>query len=215
MSLDSTYSTIVSLLPFTLCELKPGLNPNEYIINPARGMTPGLTIIPNDVYYLVNPDPLADAKDVRQIKVPVPSIELAQAIITDYISALLGATPPDAQPGLIACKGDFTDPKELSKVFMKELMVARVAQNRWFQNLVDIADDLWAKTRSPISISDLQREAANQLGLKRDWLSPLAPELQVKCPFCQNPINPGAIKCVTCHEILDRKEYDKLMAVAK
>src|SRR6266704_2213429 len=137
--MDNTFATIVSLLPFELIESKPGLNPNEYIIRKADGDKFGLTIIPNDVFYLVNPDLLADAKEVRNIKVPVPAIEIAQSIITDYISALLGAAAPDAMPGLLALRGNFTDRKTVATEYMKELMMLRSAQNQWFQNLVDIA----------------------------------------------------------------------------
>ncbi len=209
--MDTTFSTIISLLPFNLCENKPGLNPNEFTINKAEGDKFGLTVIPNHVHYLVNPDPLADAKDVRNIKVPVPAIELAQSIINDYTNALLGVVVPDAVPGLLAVKGDYIDRKEVSSKFMKELLALRIAQNNWFKNLVELADDVWSKTRSPISISDLQRDGCRMLGLKREWLSPLPSEQIEKCPFCQNPINSGAVKCITCHEILDKKKYGELV----
>lgn len=213
--MDNTYATVVSLLPFNLVESKPGLNPNEFIINKAENGRIGLTIIPNNVFYLINPDPLAEAKDVRNIKVPVPAIEVAQSIINDYVNALLAVSPPDAVPGLIALSGDYTDRKEVATKFMKELMVARNTQNNWFKNLIDMADDIWSKTHSPVSISDLQRDACRMLDLKRDWLSPLPSEFIEKCPVCKNSVNPGALKCVTCQHILNKVEYDKLMLVAK
>jgi hypothetical protein len=213
--MDNTYATIISLLPYSLTELKSGLNPNEYIINKAEGDKFGLTIIPNNVHYLINPDLLSDAKEVRQIKVPVPAIEVAQSIISDYISALLAVDPPEAAPGLIAVRGDYTDRKEVNKTFFAELMQARSCQNRWFQNLVDIADDTWSKTRSPLGISSLERFAGKSLELKRDWINPTADELLTKCPVCQSSVNPGALKCIACNHILNKKAYDEVMAGAK
>jgi hypothetical protein len=202
---------MISLLPFDLVESKPGLNPNEYTIHKADGDKFGLTIIPNNVHYLVNPDPLADAKDVRNIKVPVPAIELGRSIINDYVSSLLGAAPPDSVPGLLTVPGDYTERKEVSTKYMKELMVLRASQNSWFRNLVEMADDTWSKTRSPIGISDLQRSACRMLDYKRDWLNPLPSEQIEKCPYCQSAINAGAVKCITCHEILDKKRYNELV----
>jgi len=213
--MDSTYATLISLLPFDLVEAKPGLNPNEYIIKKSEDNKIGLTIIPNNIFYLINPDPLADAKDTRNIKVPVPAIEVAQSIINDYVNALLGVNPPEAVPGLVAVSGDYTDKKEVGIKFMKEIMFARTNQNNWFRNLVDMADDSWSKTHSPISISDLQRFACRSLELKRDWLNPLPSEQVEKCPVCKNPINLGALKCVACNHILNKVEYDKLMLVTK
>lgn len=214
--MDTTYSTIISLLPFDLIESKPGLHPNEYIIHKAEGDKIGLTIIPNNVFYLINPDPLADAKDVRNIQVPVKSIELAQSIIVDYSNALLGVSPPDAMPGLVAVKGDYSNRTEVSKEFIKEIMIARNAQNNWFENLVNIADDTWAKTRSPMGISDLQRSAAKLLGRKRDWINPTPAELIMNsCPICKATINEGALKCVACGTILNKKAYDEAMLALK
>ena len=51
--------------------------------------------------------------------------------------------------------------KEVNTKFMSEIMHARTAQNKWFQNLVDIADDAWSKTHSPAGISGIERDALN------------------------------------------------------
>lgn len=211
--LDTTYTTIVSLLPYDLVESKPGLNPNEFIIKKADDEM-GLTIIPNDVHYLINTDPLSDAKDVRLLKVPVPSMELAQSIINDYNNALLGAEP-DSQPGLFAVKGNYTDKRVIKLKFANQLIVARDCQLRWYHKLVDIADDLWSKTHSPISISDIQRTACKALGFQRDWLNATPTELQEKCPVCKNAVNNGALKCIACGHILNKIEYEKLLGIAK
>lgn len=205
-------ATIVSLLPYDLIESKPGLNPNEFTVHKAEPGKFSLTVIPDNVYYLINPDPLSDAKDVRHIKVPVPAMELAQSIINDYVNALLAVSQPDAVPGIFVVSGSYSDKKEVGIKFMKEIMVYRQAQNSWFTNLVNIAEDTWSKTHSPVGISDLQRSACRMLELKRDWLNPLPSEQIEKCPICISPINPGALKCLACGHILDKKAYEAVMA---
>lgn len=213
--IDHTYATIISILPFDVTETKPGLTPNEYIVKGTEGDKIGLTIIPNNVFYTINPDPLSDAKEVRHIPVPVPAIEVAQAIINDYVSALLAVEPPIALPGWVAIRGNYSDRKVVTTEFMKEIMGAREAQNKWFRNLIDIADDSWSKTRSPLGISDLQRFACRGLDYKRDWLNPLPSEVINKCPVCKSGINDGALKCIACGHILNKKMYDEVMAGAK
>jgi hypothetical protein len=209
---DNSFATVCSLLPYQLTELKPGVQPGQYVIPKAEsGLS--LTIIPNNIYYQINPDPLADSKQVRLIKVPIPAMECARSIINDYVSSLLAVEPPDKVPGLFAVAGDWSDKKEFSLKHMKELVFYKNTQNNWFTALVNIADDFWSKTHSPASISDLQREACKILGFRRDWLNPVPFEQAEKCPFCQNAVITGAIKCVTCGEILDKKKYNELVGV--
>lgn len=209
--MDTTFATICSLLPYDLVESKPGLNPNEFTIKKAPKGGFSLTIIPNDVHYLINPDLLSDAKEVRQIKVPVPSIELAQSIIMDYSTSVLGVAPPDAAPGLFALKGDWTDKKDFQTKHGALIGFHTKTQNQWFKNIVDIADDIWSKNRSPLGISDLQRHACDILGLKRDWANIIPYEELEKCPVCKGIINPGALKCVHCGHIINKTELDKLL----
>lgn len=206
-------ATICSLLPFDLVEVKPGLTPTEFTVKKAEGDKPALTVIHEGVFYLVNPDPLADAKDVRNIKVPVPALELAQSIINDRVSAMLEVEYPDIIPGVWAVPGEYEDLKEFSRKYIKEITTYRLCQNNWFRKLVFKADDTWAKTKSPLAITDLNRYACDALGLKREWSSIANPEDVLKCPFCMNPIISGAIKCPTCHEVLDKVRHKELLGV--
>jgi len=210
--MDSTYATICSMLPYSLQELKPGLNPKAYFIEKAEEGSFSLTIIPNDISYNINPDPLADAKQTRFIRVPVPAIECARSIIGDYVSALLAIEPPDKLPGLFAVVGDWTDKKEFGTKHLKMVMDYRNRQNGWFKNLVDIADDTWSRTHSPVGISDIQKDACRLLGYRRDWLNPLPFEEQNKCPVCMNAINLGALKCVACGHVIDKLAYERVLA---
>src|SRR6266516_6856397 len=107
---NSSYATIVSIYPRKLVEVKPGLFPSEYVIPAGNVDKPGLLMINDDIHYLMNPDPLLDGKDVRQIKIPVRAMETAQSIIMDYITALIAFESNHRQPGLFAVKGGYDDP---------------------------------------------------------------------------------------------------------
>lgn len=206
--------TIVSLLPYELSEKKPGLTPTEYVIKSRGSNEFSLNLIPQNAFYLVNPDLLSDAKEVKHIKVPVPARALAESIINDYISSLLAVEPPDIIPGLFVAEGKLSSYTDAKIKLARELTIYKTVQLNWFTRLVELADDSWSKSHSPIAISDVQRNACRELGYKRDWLNPLPQELISKCPVCKNPINEGALKCVSCGFIFNKAELDKLMLVA-
>jgi hypothetical protein len=206
-------ATIASYLPYELGEYKPGLTPGYYVIRPGDGKLKfSTTVIPEGAYHQINPDPLAEMKDVHWVKIPVLALELAQSIIMDYSTALLAAQPPDAMPGLLAVPGEY-DEKTMATKFPHQLKATREMQTQWFRNLVEIADDTWAKTKSPLGIADLQRHAAESLEIKREWLLGPPPEEIEKCPVCMNPVLPGALKCAMpgCGYVLRPVEYAKLM----
>lgn len=209
MAIDSAYATIISIFPRKLIEYKPGLQPSEYVIPAGNMEKPGLLLIGDDVHYLMNPDPLSDGKDVRQIKVPVKAMEAATSVIMDYITALI-CFETGQQPGLFCVKGGYDDPLIIKNQFNKELVAYNDMQNKWFQALVLMADEIWAKTRSPQGISDLQRDACKHLHIERDWLISSSSIDMNKCPYCMSFVNVGAIFCATCRHVLDQERYNKL-----
>jgi hypothetical protein len=213
--MDNTFATVCSMLPYALLEVKTGLYPNSFPIAKAEPNQFTLNIIPNNIYYLVNPDPLAEAKQTHYIKVPVPAIDCARSVVNDYVTSLIAVDLPDRVPGLFAVEGDWKDKKEFQLKHADKLIQYRKYQLNWFENLVRDADDMWAKTHSPVMISDLQRSAAKQLGFQRDWINPTPSELLEKCPICKNPINPGALKCISCQTVLNKVEYDRVLATVK
>jgi hypothetical protein len=215
MALDNTFATVISMLPYPLIETKTGLYPNSFPIAKAEPNNFTLNIIPNNIYYLINPDPLADAKQTHYIKVPVPAIDCARSIVNDYVSSLIAVDMPERVPGLFAVVGDWSDKKEFQIKHAADLLFYRKAQIGWFENLVRDADDAWSKTHSPVMISDLQKAAAKQLGFARDWINPTPSEMLQKCPICQNPINPGALKCIACQTVLNKAEYERVLATVK
>lgn len=206
--IDLSCATIVNLLPRVIKEVKPGLHPSEFIIPKGSPEKPGLLIISGDVHHLVNPDILSDSKDIQMIKVLIPALQCASSIINDYVQSLI-AVDGESFPAIFAVKGDYSNPEEVKTKFADKIEEFRVVQNRWFTTLVAIADDTWAKTKSPQGISDLQRDAANSLQLKKEWLGPAVDA--EKCKFCGAVAS--SIVCPNCHHVLDEAKYRELNPV--
>jgi hypothetical protein len=210
---DTSLATIVSIFPRRLVEVKPGLNPAEYVIPAGSVDNPSMLIIEDNVYYLMDSDPLSDSKIQSKIKVPVRPIELAQSIIMDYVSALI-SVESNKMPGLFAVKGGYDDPKLVKARFHQNIQTMNEVQISWFQALVLMADEIWAKTRAPHGISDLQREACRQLHIEREWLISAKPSDMVKCKFCTMLVNSDAVICPSCRHVINPEKYKAMNPIS-
>ena len=99
---------------------------------------------------------------------------------------------------------------EVKKHYARKINETSEAQNHWFHALAALADADWQRNHNMLSVSDLQRMAAQHLGIQKDWVSFTMHETE-PCPFCKFALAPGAIKCINCKEIVDQKAYDKLI----
>jgi hypothetical protein len=144
-------------------------------------------------------------EDRPQIEVPVPSARMAESIVNDFAGAQIG-TRDGARPGLGWLPGNISRTDLLTKHAgtLKEL---RNVQERWFLNLIKLADDDWTRYHKHHVISDTQRFAAKALGYTgREWLvDPLSMSSQ-NCPACTTPIVPGTIICPNCRVVLDAEK---------
>lgn len=205
-------ATVVSTLPFKLVESKPGLFPFSYEIPaaPKDGIS-SLTV--EDGYYL-ELIPLADER-VPPRKVPVLSIEIARGLVEDYTNANLGISYDPLENGAVPIPGLFflegsLHPLSISKEHKHRVDQARMNTMAWFQRLVKIADDDWARNHQHKMITDLQRSAATFLGLKdREWNFDVFSSENALCWACKSTVNPLAMICSSCKAILKPEEYEK------
>lgn len=197
-------STVVSLLPFQLKESKPGLSPSEYII-PAAGEKGYSFLEVKDGKRTV----FLDADRGSEFML-VPSEEIARSLVYDYVISQ-PAQDVDCGPGLFYLTGEGLVEKHPQFESRKEETEAY--QARWFRNLIRLADDLWMRNHQHREISDLERIAARQLGLKRDWLDD-SPDTITKCPYCTTLISTHAIVCFACHLPIKVEEYKKVLQTA-
>ena len=94
------------------------------------------------------------------------------------------------------------------KKFPNEVSKAAITQREWWKRLVRLADDTWQHSHIVAQISDLDRTACRQLGLKRDWLDD-SPDSITKCPVCTTLVSSIAVVCYACHVVLKPEEYQK------
>jgi hypothetical protein len=98
--------------------------------------------------------------------------------------------------GVFVCAGNIPSATEL-----------RGAQDRlaeFYRALVAAADREWERSHSFLFIHDLQRRAAANLGLEKEWY--YRARETAECPGCGERVKPGVAVCKSCGAILDREK---------
>lgn len=85
-----------------------------------------------------------------------------------------------------------------------ELEHGRALLNGFYRRLVAAADREWERSHSYLFINDIERRAAQHLGLEKEWF--YRPRETAECPGCGEKIKPGVAVCKTCGAILDREK---------
>jgi hypothetical protein len=140
------------------------------------------------------------------LEIPCNSVQVAKAIVNDYIGALLGAQGNHRKPGIFYVPGEYSKTTILQasvdgKPFKVLLDEAREAQKRYYTELVRIADILWSRTNgNPLAISDDARLAAEKLGLKQSkvWMGDFRAMEMTPCKSCGFMVNPNYPICANC-----------------
>jgi len=132
--------------------------------------------------------------------------------VRDHKTSIHGYVNGVAEPGIEWVEGEFPNTTEGKKVLAAQhhalLKGMHDKQLKWFEMLVQFADDDWSRFKMHKFITSLQRTAASTLGLEREWMT--ANEVQMaasKCKFCFQMVHPEAIVCGSCHGVLDMKAY--------
>ena len=98
--------------------------------------------------------------------------------------------------GVFVCAGDEPDEDELAE--------ARERLALFYASLVSSADKQWERTHSVALISDLERRAARELRLEKDWS--YEPTMRHECPACGERLKPNVAVCRTCGAVLNREK---------
>ena len=91
----------------------------------------------------------------------------------------------------------------------EELRGAREKLEEFYRAQVASADREWERSHSYLFIHDLQRRAAEYLGLEKEWYY-RAPAYSKECPGCGERVKPGVALCRSCGAILDREKAQAL-----
>jgi hypothetical protein len=135
---------------------------------------------------------IIDLGDKRTIDVNISAREIAQ----DLCREINGDAGEDSFLGAFVCAGDAPTAEELAD--------ARRRLDAFYRRKVSEADREWARSHSHLFLDDLQRRAANHLGLEREWNYQLHETSD--CPGCGERLKPGVAKCKSCGAILDREK---------
>ena len=205
-----TKSTIVSIVPTKVkVDMAGALYPSLFEIPKADDLMPEVLIVEDAKtrIYL--------GTERGYFTTTILSAELAQAIAHDYVQSCICYAPPDCSPGIFAMPDQVITKNDVEKVCKVELAQARRSQRAWYEALIKMADDDWAKSgHMHRSISNLQRDIAKKLRLEKEWLfipEGNLPHGMIKCPACKTAIEPDVILCPNCKLILKPEEHKKLV----
>jgi hypothetical protein len=141
-----------------------------------------------------------DYGDKRTVPLPISAWEIAN----DLCREINSDAGEQSFLGVFVCAG--SEPTEA------ELREARAKLDEFYRALVAAADREWERSHSYLFIHDLQRRAAANLGLEKEWYY-RAQEMD-ECPGCGDRVKPGVAKCKSCGAILDREKAVALGLVA-
>jgi len=197
-------ATLVSVLPFSLNERKPGLYPGEFFIEAVHDpMTEfRLLAVGESCYYV----PLALERPSYQVR--IPAIGVAASIVNDYVNSV-PLTSDEAHPGLFAVNENLHE-KDVEEKYGDTLEEVRNKQLRWFEALVKMAADDYQKYRTHSVITDIQRVAARILNVNTEWSKDFVKQAMGNCPACRALVDPVAIICPNCKFVINKEEYAKL-----
>lgn len=131
-----------------------------------------------------------DLGDKRTLEFPISARDIAEDLARE-INADGGES---SYFGVFVCEG--CEPTEL------ELAEAREKLGVFYHSLVSVADKQWERTHNVAFISDLERRAARELRLEKDWS--YEPQQRIDCPACGEKLKPGVAVCRICGAVLDR-----------
>ena len=196
-------ATVISIYPKEVREKKPGLIPEEYIIPPGTPKEPSSAIIGDATFFHHQPLGMPAFRSVA------PGEEVAKSIVNDFIKAQL-KYDTNSHPGLMWIPG--TMPMDTFKFKHKDdLKALEQRQTRWFIALIKDADDDWRKFHQHRMISDIQRFAAEQMKLVREWMKVDEAADMLDCKACGTRIPNFVVVCPNCRVIVDPEKAKGLV----
>jgi len=198
-------STIVSVFPRRITEVKHTIQPGRFVIEPGTYEKPAILVVGSSSWW--------KEMDEGQpsLEIPTGSPTIAESVIRDYSNGLLACNMGDAQPGLFYVPGEYDVPG-IFENFPEELETAKARQKNWYAALIEFADVLWAQSDgNPRAISDEMKLAAHDLNLKdKPWLKDFQTMQLENCPVCGQLWNSVYPMCSHCRTIIDKDKYAAL-----
>lgn len=198
-------ATVISLYPFEIDSLKPGLIPTQYRLEPAiqlgstaQDITPS-TLLIQDVKRSIYID-----ADRGSMIVTEPIEIVATSVVDDFINSSILVNRMIAEPGVFWVEGALNIKQAKA---IPEYQKAFDRQNRWYGDQIKVADDSWSRYRAHRSITDVQRYAAKIMNLKREWAEDVSNRHIQQCPACAEFVPGLAVVCKSCQYVLNPEVY--------
>jgi hypothetical protein len=133
-----------------------------------------------------------DLGDKRTLEFPISARDIAEDLARE-----INADGGDSSYfGVFVCAGDEPDADELAEAHEHLAL--------FYASLVNSADKQWERTHNVAFISDLERRAARELRLEKDWS--YEPALRNECPACGERLKPNVAVCRVCGAVLNAKK---------
>jgi hypothetical protein len=130
-----------------------------------------------------------DLGDKRTSPIHITAAELA----SDLCREINSDGGEDSNFGAFVAGGEIPTDDELQRAHDKLAT--------FYRRLVASADREWERSHSYLFINDVERRAANYLGLEKEWF--YQARETVECPGCGEKIKPGVAVCRICRAILN------------
>ena len=153
------------------------------------GCTPGEKYV---LTRITSRTAVMDYGDKRTLPLTITAREIAE----DICRELNSDAGENSFLGIFLCAGE--EPSE------EELHDAQARLSEFYRSLVAAADREWERSHSFVLIHDLQRRAAANLGLDKEWYCQTRETSE--CPGCGERVKPRVAVCKTCGAILDREK---------
>lgn len=196
--------TVVNFLPYSMEEVKPGLIPERFYIPASQDGKPGILHVKDARSNLY-------IRDGRTYPISHSAEEVSKAIVNDYNIAQLEADTT-AHPAVFWIFGKISATALLTDEKYKDTIAeAKQRQNKWFMRLIKRADDDWNKYKQHRMITDIQRYAAQNMGMtNKEWFHSPEPEEFVKCPACRSMVEITSAICHNCKFVVNKERAIKL-----
>ena len=210
-------ATIISIFPKRIIELKYTIFPGRFEIPAAINGEFELLVISSSSYYKAS-----TIEKMPPTEIQVNSAALAQSIVDDYLSAIWLSSKGVRSPGIFWIPGAFNKKNIFDyihsdgKTFQHMLDAAREGQKLWFLEMVNAADELWARSNgNPRAIPEDSRLAAEflQVSHQKAWMSNTIASNLSNCPACGEMINLNYPVCKFCHAVIDADKAKELNLV--
>lgn len=207
-------TTIVSVYPREIVDIKPTLFPGRFVIPAAPDNDFSLLVLESSSYYQASRIEKQPPNEFQ-----VLSNVLAESIIKDSIPTM-NLVSANARPGVFHIPGAYDKISILKyvddytgKTFEQLLTNARTQQRAYFTLVIDEADYFWAKTNGdPRSIPADAKLAVRIFGLEKSkpWMSNHIAADNSPCPACGEMINKIYPVCKFCHNVIDKEKAKEL-----